>query len=89
MIHALQCYRDDGLCNFSVCALVKALPSLGLEEGYLPAGLCKLMEIKDYFISYHSPVCDRDFIPLLEFFTHHFRCHREGWSGNVMLNPGH
>lgn len=41
---------------FSVCSSCKSPPSVRLEEGFLPAGLCKLLEIKDYIISYH-PFC--------------------------------
>ncbi len=40
---------------FSVCSC-KSPPFVRLEEGFLPAGLCKLLEIKDYIISYHSSI---------------------------------
>lgn len=41
---------------FSVCSSCKSPPFVRPEEGFLPAGLCKLLEIKDYIISYHSSV---------------------------------
>lgn len=40
---------------FSVCSC-KSPPFVRLEGGFLPAGLCKLLEIKDYIISYHSSI---------------------------------
>lgn len=46
----------DEVFAFSVCSFCKSPPSVRLEEGFLPAGLCKLLEIKDYIISYHSSV---------------------------------
>lgn len=40
----------------NLCSPCKKKPSVRPEEESLPAGLCKLLELKNYMISYHSSV---------------------------------
>lgn len=59
---------------FSVCSSCKSPPSVRLEEGLLPAGLCKFLKIKNYIISYHSSVSVTVFVSFIvnvQFMTHY------------------
>lgn len=50
------CYWCWDLCVLCLFFCLEKLSPVRLREGFLPAGLCKLLEIKNYIISYHSDI---------------------------------